>query len=78
MSSSFRGAYASGSSDSGKRTSGVRRLIGGSPSMPLSVSTSTTLPADIPWCGPAIAITFVDFGTGRASHVPHGFHVLLP
>ena len=54
------------------------RNVGTVPSMPLSVSIITTEPAAIAWCGPEMAITFVEPGIGRASHVPHGFQVLLP
>ncbi len=69
---------STGASLSGKGASGVRRVIGSRPSTPFATSTRTMEPAVMAWCAAAVAMTFDEPGTGRASHVPTGLNVLFP
>ncbi len=60
---------------SGKGTSGVKRVIGPSPSKPLPVSSSTKLPAVFPWWAEAVKTILFELGIVRASNMQCGLGV---
>ena len=65
-------------SDSGNGTSGVRRVIGPSPSGPAVGSRSTKLPIVCAWCAEAVNTILLEPGIGCIWNVQCGDGVALP